>query len=263
MKKSQLRKIIRESIGELMKEHVNSATNSWIPEPQGGTNHTQADHHQNSQYPLLNPHAPSNGRYVAVYQNGGCENIGTGAQGHAYSTTTICMTVNGGQVPQEGQKIMIGGVEKVIKSSFDHAVCYGIIDPNTGDFYPSLTPGTPGTIGNFTDHQTVGDCSSTSCDTTPASACATQWFGNTAGNFTAWMASKDCSNYQSVVNYLEPQAIALMTAAPNPQSGPYGDWNAIKNAANASSLGQPQKGQFKRKMAKAMYAQCQIQACNC
>ena len=102
-----------------------------------------------------------------------------------------------------------------------------------------------------------------SCDTTPASACATQWFGPNASNFTAWMASKDCSNYQSVVNNLETQANALMTAAPTPQSGPYSDWNAIKNAANASGLGQPQKGQFKRKMAKAMYSQCQIQACNC
>ena len=45
MKKSQLRKIIREVI----KEHVNSATNSWTPEPQGGTSHTQAMHHQNPQ----------------------------------------------------------------------------------------------------------------------------------------------------------------------------------------------------------------------
>jgi hypothetical protein len=102
-----------------------------------------------------------------------------------------------------------------------------------------------------------------SCDTTPASACATQWFGPNASNFTNFMSSKDCSNYQSVVNNLETQANALMTAAPTPQSGPYSDWNAIKNAANASGLGQPQKGQFKRKMAKAMYAQCQIQASNC
>jgi hypothetical protein len=110
----------------------------------------------------------------------------------------------------------------------------------------------------------------TPCDQTPASACATQWFGNTAGNFTAWMASKDCTNYQSVVNNLEPQAIAIMNNpayTTNPQLGPYNDWNDIKNAANASGLPSTPapsiKGQFKRKMAKAKYSQCQITACAC
>jgi len=238
MKKSELKKIIRESIGELMKEHVNSATNSWIPEPQGGTNHTQAAHHQNSQYPLLNPHAPSNGRYVAVYQNGGCENIGTGAQGHAYSTTTICMTVNGGQVPQQGQKIMIGGVEKVIKSSFDHAVCYGLIDPSTGDFYPSLTPGTPGTIGNFTDHQTVGDCQSTSSGCDPS----------------AW------SNHQNW--------ITQFTSMPHfSSSNPNQPCNMICNKLqiwnnNLSGAGPVQTNQLNCKIAEGQN-QSQIHGCNC
>ena len=113
----------------------------------------------------------------------------------------------------------------------------------------------------------AGPCgtSTTTCDTTPASACATQWFGNNASNFTTWMASKDCSNYQSVVNQLEPQANTIMAGAPNLPTIPYtyNNWNDIKNAANTSGLVNPQKGQFKRKMAKAMYAQCQITDCNC
>ena len=111
-----------------------------------------------------------------------------------------------------------------------------------------------------------------SCDTTPASACATQWFGNNASNFTTWMASKDCTNYQSVVNQLEPEANDIMNdstycsgspCATNPQPGPYSDWNDIKDAANVAGLTQPEKSQFKRKMAKARYAQCQITDCAC
>ena len=133
----------------------------------------------------------------------------------------------------------------------------GYIQSHMADYY------TLSNYAQFSDCQTCYSGAPSGCDTTPTSACATQWFGNTAGNFTNFMSSKDCSNYQSVVNNLEPQANALMAAAPTPQSGPYSDWNAIKNAANASGLGQPQKGQFKRKMAKAMYAQCQFTDCSC
>ena len=54
-----------------------------------------------------------------------------------------------------------------------------------------------------------------------------------------------------------------MQGASNPQQGPYNNWNDIKNAANASGLQQPQKGQFKRKAAKGRYALCMNQECNC
>jgi hypothetical protein len=79
------------------------------------------------------------------------------------------------------------------------------------------------------------------------------------------MASNDCTSYSWYANNLEQDAINIMNdpTTPSPQPGPYNDWNDIKNAANASGLGQPEKGQFKRKMAKAKYSQCQIQACNC
>jgi len=111
------------------------------------------------------------------------------------------------------------------------------------------------------------NCPSTSsCDTTPASACAQQWFANPAQPWaTSFMSSNDCPTYTWFANNLEQDAINIMNdpTTPSPQPGPYNDWNDIKNAANASGLGQPEKGQFKRKMAKAKYSQCQIQTCNC
>tara|TARA_R110001583_G_scaffold93302_2_gene236140 strand:- start:3083 stop:3817 length:735 start_codon:yes stop_codon:yes gene_type:complete len=108
--------------------------------------------------------------------------------------------------------------------------------------------------------------SSSSCDTTPSSPCAQQWFDNPAQSWaTGFMSSNDCTTYTWPATNLETQANTIMAGAPNLPTIPYtyNNWNDIKNAANASGLGQPQKGQFKRKMAKAMYSQCQIQACNC
>ena len=241
MKKSQLRKIIKESIKGLMNEHLSwrhPVTQPGSPMPHGNENWVHTTHSSTC--------APGSRIYCVWHVCIPGDGAGSGWMG--------CID---GNTPQPGQKIYdIQGHPRYIVSC----------DPN------NTTSPAGGNFGANHQSQTYA-CPNldgspippwpTPCDQTPASACATQWFGNTAGNFTAWMASKDCSNYQSVVNQLEPQAIALMAAAPNPQPGPYNDWNAIKNAANVSNLGQPQKGQFKRKMAKAKYAECQIQACNC
>ena len=101
------------------------------------------------------------------------------------------------------------------------------------------------------------------CDQTPTSACATQGFGNNASNFTNFMSNKNCSNYQAVSNHLENQANTIMQGAPTPEQGPYNNWNDIKNAANASGLTGSNKGKFKRKAAKGRYALCMNQECNC
>ena len=122
----------------------------------------------------------------------------------------------------------------------------------------------------------------TTCDTSPQSACARQWFGNQVTSPWAmdWMSTHDCSNYQSAMdiergsipgfatgpsggNTIGQQAYSIGTAASSNPIGPYNNWNDIKNDANARGLVQPQKGQFKRKMAKYQYTQCQIWACHC
>ena len=110
--------------------------------------------------------------------------------------------------------------------------------------------------------QFSGSTSGTStCDTTQTSSCAEQWFGNNPSPSTVtWMASKDCSEYQSILNRLESQYYSIMSSAPNPQQS-FNDWDGIKDAANNSGLTQPEKGQFKRKAAKSRYALCMKQTC--
>ena len=155
MKKSELRNIIRGVI----KEHTMGNVPGTYP-------HGPVGHPWN---PASGSHGPINGRYVSTLDSpSGCNNLGT--NGMAYSvgvnnTGTVCMTVNGGQVPQQGQKFMIGGSEKVITAAYDHPFCYGNSAPMPGGgFYNP--PGSPGTVGNFADHQTTGNCQTTTtgCD---------------------------------------------------------------------------------------------------
>jgi len=251
MKKSQLRKIIKESIKQLMTEQST-----------------------NARYIRISTCWGANTRYRHATVDGGVPQVGQMIDWTFMNRTWFITAVqtNPWTSPQ--------GIQNI--GSYQGTTCCPHLCGTSVNYSATWSPSNPdygmtgmnnvGCSGNGSmccgnsnyNASPNSNCPNTSsCDTTPASACATQWFGNTAGNFTAWMASKDCSNYQSVVNNLEPQANALMAAAPTPQPGPYSDWNAIKNAANVSGLGQPQKGQFKRKMAKAMYSQCQIQACSC
>jgi hypothetical protein len=114
------------------------------------------------------------------------------------------------------------------------------------------------------------DCAiaSTPCDTTPSSPCAQQWFQNPNATWAStWITNRDCSNYNWPSINLEQQAMDIMNdpTTPNPQSGPFNNWNDIWSAGNVAwpnTTGAP-KTQFIAKMAKAKYAQCQIQACNC
>ena len=249
MKKSQLKNIIRESIKELMTEQA------------------------------------VNGRYVSVYSSGGCENMGTNNPGMAYSAGTgafndqfqpalygtICMTVNGGQVPQEGQKIMIGGVEKVIKLATTHPYCSGNSNPCTPGTLgcpPSFNgyynpPGSAGTVGNFPDHQTVGDCLSgpgpSGCDNTMNGSCAQQWLPPNMNwpNMTSF-ACTGTNTFLGLANNMSSQFSQYPTVTGNPQN-----WNQISQMVNAAGLQQPQKGQVKRKLAKAFWANCMKTECQC
>ena len=111
------------------------------------------------------------------------------------------------------------------------------------------------------------DPSTTSCDTTPASSCATQWFQNPNATWAAnWINNRDCSNYTWPSIHLVQQANNIMTNAPTPQMGPYNDASDIWAAGNASGLPTSPinlKAEFIAKMAKGQYSLCQKQACNC
>ena len=128
-----------------------------------------------------------------------------------------------------------------------------------------------GCVGSIPDPSGLPiSCSSssgtTSCDTTPSSPCAQQWFQNPNATWAAnWINNRDCSNYNWPSINLEQQANTIMAGAPNQPTIPYtyNSWNDIWGAANSSGLVPPQKNQFIAKMAKAKFSQCQIQACNC
>ena len=110
-----------------------------------------------------------------------------------------------------------------------------------------------------------------SCDTTPASPCATQWWQNPNATWAAnWINNHDCTNYNWPALNLEQQALDIMndtnnygTNTFNPQTGPFNGWSDIWGAATASGLINPHKGQFIGKMAKSKFSQCQKVACNC
>jgi hypothetical protein len=106
--------------------------------------------------------------------------------------------------------------------------------------------------------------SSGPCDTTPSSACAQQWFQNPNANWAAnWINNRSCKNYKWPSINLVSQATAIMANAPTPQTGPFNNAADIWAAGNASGLPQQQRNQFVGKMAKGQYSLCQKQACNC
>ena len=121
-------------------------------------------------------------------------------------------------------------------------------------------------------HSSCADCSDTtpqpSCTHGNTSPCASQWFQNPNATWAAtWMNNRDCSNYTWPSINLEQDAMDIMNdpTTPNPQTGPYNDWNDIWGAGHAAwpnTTGAP-KTQFIAKMAKAKFSQCQKQACNC
>jgi len=175
----------------------------------------------------------------------------TNAQGAPISGnwyTGGCATIDG----QEPNQSHIGTIVHNLSSG--HVVKFEVVQIHSEY----------GNAANPTRHFTTTTCSggTTGCDQTPASACAQQWFQNPNASWAAnWMASKDCTNYAWPATNLETQAIAIMAGAPTPQTGPYNNWNDIWTAGQNSGLSPA--NQFIAKMAKAKYAQCQIQACNC
>jgi hypothetical protein len=160
----------------------------------------------------------------------------------------------------------------------------GCTDPLATNYNPLATvactpfingnPGCCNYTGSGTGSSSTG--SYTPCNSGSSSPCATNWFGNIASNpsISTWMytlpytqnVNPNLCPYLTIFNNLMPQATAIMQNAPNPQyvqGNTLSNWNDIKNAANISGLGQPQKNQFKRKMAKAKYAQCMSDTPNC
>ena len=106
--------------------------------------------------------------------------------------------------------------------------------------------------------------SGSACLTGSFDPCAQTWFGSNATNFDSWMVSKnDCNKLSNVSSQLGQQIVTLWNNRPN-QSATWGstsNFNDIKNLANDAAFTQPQKGQFKRKLAKRLWANCVSGSC--
>jgi hypothetical protein len=219
MKKQQLRKIIRESIKQLVKEQSGQYTKCRIVRCSFGA--------YTWKYMKVDGATPQAGD---VFDRNGTK-----------WTAYICWsndTSNNG--------------EDFTRESAPCPACghYSQGNPPAGGVYHTFPP--------FTCNYT----SSTPCDTSPSTACAQQWFQNpNAGWASTWINSKDCTNYTWPSIHLVQDAIDIMALAPNPQTGPYNGFQDIWDAGNNSGLVSPQKEQFIAKMAKGMFAQCQIQNC--
>jgi len=141
-----------------------------------------------------------NGRYVVLNNcdcdpttGVGCYNpsgVSNGATGGAWMAATICMTVDGGQVPQVGQTVNVPNSQNmtpgmVITAANTHPYCTA--DPGMG-----VNPGDPGTIGNFYDWSTMGPCPSTPPPPTTTTGCdQSAW-----SNYSTWV-----NNFESLPNF--------------------------------------------------------------
>ena len=234
MKKSQLRKIIKESIKELITEQ------SYPGPPCNGTEiHCKVEMCCNMGY------------------SGGCPGNGTHRE--------MCID---GATPQVGQTFkwynQWGVTFKVLQLNTSPSLSLGAIVSS----FQSAPGGWQPHIGLHDSPNCPMTPTSTPCDTSPSTACATQWFQNpNAGWASTWINSKDCTNYTWPAQNLEQQALNIINQAPNQvpgAMGPYNGYQDIWNVANQSGLptGPPNlKARFTAKMAKAMFAQCQIQNC--
>ena len=239
MKKSQLRNIIRESIKELMTEQSpGSIPTTFIA----------------ALVPCGTPLTLTNQGILSGGQSfGGCTDLGTTSP-----SVGDVFTLTGGWYPS-----YINAVgDNYILTSFGSTLstpqqCYNHQGPNFIYYSTTAIPNS-------------GGCPPL-CDTTPASACATQWWQNPNATWAAnWINNRDCSNYTWPALNLEQQALDIMndtnnygTNTPNPQTGPFNGFQDIWDAGNNSGLINPHKNQFVGKMAKSKYSQCQKQACNC
>ena len=261
MKKSQLRRIIRESIKELMNEQpfADAYNFDYCPLPADGV--MTSSSYWDGTTCVINgvtnhPNQNANGTYST---NGYRKLITIGANclpsggNCTYATPVVgktwCVsdhTNNSATGVNPGGPCNVGSL----------AVITGNVSPaNTSNGSKRFANDTP--LTGYTPPPAA-------CDTSPASACAVQWFQNPNASWAAnWINNRDCSNYTWPANNLPVQAMAIMATAPTPAPNVFNDWNDIWNAGNSSGLTGQQRNQFVAKMAKGQYSLCQKQACNC
>jgi hypothetical protein len=260
VKKFQLRKIIRESIRELLMETYTGCdldTNSLYLE---GNNVLY-----NSSSPIAGFQFSINGGLTGA---SGGDAAGAGFLMSAYGNTVLGFSFTGGTIPAgcgtlcqlSGAYIGVGGVPI---NSINIADASGMSVPFTY-WIPSSPP--------------------SSCDNTPAGACAQQWFGYRANAMANFMGNKECtgshtfdgaynrfysksstiaSNWYSLVFGLlgyfpENEAMDVMNATNYQQIH-----DSVTTFANLAGIPGGGKDKLRRVTAKYKWADCMKQECSC
>ena len=234
MKKSQLRRIIRESIKELMTEQ--------------------------------NP-----------YTSGTKININSCNSGTPMQNFCIPNSFNG----QVGDTFIVNtshNPAQVGKEFFIRDISNNSCNITTNGVQTTVSPGT-GTCnncciqggyewGSFTPSGACwNDCSATSsgCDNTMAGSCAQTWLPSNMN----WpnMANFACTGNQTYSAVEQSQLVgATNLLNSNGFTGTipsFSNYQDISNFVNSTGIGQPQKGQIKRKLAKSHWGGCMVTDCNC
>ena len=245
MKKSQLRKIIRESIKELITEQ--SSINAWFCAshvcPPGQAGGPEALIFPSGVTPQVGMHfkTPSN---FSPSHLANKEMTITG--GHAQWGISQSWTFNH---PTQGPMAL----------SIDQHPAMGGSSPGTGNQGSGLTPVTIISGCGGSTPPTSG------CDNTMAGSCAQTWLPSNMN----WpnMVNFACTGSQT---YSAVEQSQLMGATnllnSNGFTGTipsFSNYQDISNFVNSTGIGQPQKGQIKRKLAKSHWGGCMFTDCNC
>ena len=230
MKKSELRKIIRESVKGLMAE-------------QSG------------------PCDPTTHKRLRVKFCPGATNV-LGDPMPTHSNSMIHCTQIDGQVP--GPQHVGTIVEKPSNYNCFACTTYEVVEV-LDDYHPQGMQ----MIGNL---QTLPGCPinpntppTSGCDNTMAGSCAQNWLPSNMN----WpnMANFACTGSQT---YSAVEQSQLMGATnllnSNGFTGTipsFSNYQDISNFVNSTGIGQPQKGQIKRKLAKSHWGGCMFIDCNC
>ena len=259
MKKYQLKNLIRESIKELMNEQTTNGVMAAVAGCLGGwmsTNNIQSPNCING-----GTAAGQCGRCVPSNAQPGDTFEYTSHPGHpnaSFFVIQIAQDASGNSIPCNLSTSMGGNVTSY-SGPCDNC-CGGVSGIPVGEWPTwgqSWTPVTP-TGACF------AACPSAGCDNTMAGSCAQNWLPPNLN----WpnMANFACTGnqtYSGVEQNQLNQATNLLNQNGVTNIPSFNNYQDISNFVNGTGIGQPQKGQIKRKLAKSYWGGCMFNECNC
>jgi hypothetical protein len=255
MKKSQLRKIIRESIKGLMAEQTQGGPN--VPGYRVGIKVCGDDNNFNGSGATMcmpNPITVQIGDIMDINMNNGWRQGKVFVQ--SIMTGAVCSSTHPGTYLQSTLPCGNCCDVEFWCSGYCGASNPGSNAPNSQGYSYAM-----GTCWN--------GCSPvinpTTCDNTMAGSCAQTWLPSNMN----WpnMVNFACTGSQTYSAVEQSQLMGATTLlTQNGFTGTipsFSNYQDISNFVNSTGIGQPQKGQIKRKLAKSHWGGCMFIDCNC